>query len=199
MGGQPSIAVVFRNFIAKLDKTSGQTINLQVDWCWEPNSNKDPDWNKMTSSQKNIKKIHCSSQPFHSSLTCWKCQGTKMLRKRWEQRWRQALSTRKDMFSAHSWGAWHLIRFKGKQSFLTLAYSANIIIEQVVYSKSNRYRCLAKLGCSCPGRLSKAGSISHRSYFYSHAHIIDHLSYLHLKLHNMQKWHSKKHKDQQRC
>ena len=29
---------------------------------------------------------------------------SKMLRKRWEQRWRQALSTRKDMFSAHSCG-----------------------------------------------------------------------------------------------
>merc|ERR1711939_263227 len=27
---------------------------------------------------------------------------SRMLRKRWEQRWRQALSTRKDMFSAHS-------------------------------------------------------------------------------------------------
>ena len=30
-------------------------------------------------------------------------QATKMLRKRWEQRWRHALSTRNDMFSAHSW------------------------------------------------------------------------------------------------
>ena len=43
----------------------------------------------------------------HSNLAARRCnsaakEATKMLRKRWEQRWRHALSTRKDMFSAHS-------------------------------------------------------------------------------------------------
>ena len=50
-----------------------------------------------------VKPPHLPTGTFHVRPPAFLATMSRMLRKRWEQRWRQALSTRKDMFSAHSW------------------------------------------------------------------------------------------------